>query len=215
MNSNFPPQVVLFDFDGTLIDSEKPTIDLAEPIISGYLGRKLTDSDIRLLRGKVWVNVFREWFPGKEQKAYNEIVECWKDADPSIDMYDGVREMISGLKENGYRIGIVSSRETDLIEEIVEEFSMAHFFEVIVGQDKTARHKPHPEPLHHGSGKLGICSSECIYIGDQPGDVIASREAGMFSGAALWGQADPEEMKYSLPDFFFHSPPGVLKLLIR
>ena len=207
------PQTLIFDFDGTLVDSEKVTTDLARPILSRYLGRPISDYEINGLKGKAWKNVFKDWFPGKAGQVYDEIVKNWNTRKTEILAYEGISELLSELESKGIRMGIVSSRETHLICEDLERLSLRSFFETVVGQTDTTRHKPDPDPLLLAAAKMDVERENCIYIGDQPWDIIASRAAGMYSGAALWGEGDLQVLSASSPDYIFHTPLEIIHTL--
>jgi pyrophosphatase PpaX len=209
VSANFTPGAIIFDFDGTMVNSEEETIRIARPVISKHLGREISDREMDGLKGKVWKKEFRNWFPENHMQVHQEIIQSWEQTDPEINAYTGVSEILRIILENGIPMGIASSRETSLLEEIIEKLEWKRYFKAVVGQDDTVKHKPEPEPLLLAAEKMGLKPSECIYIGDQIWDIKASKAAGMISGAALWGEGNIDALAHEKPDFMFHNPDDV------
>lgn len=206
-------ETVIFDFDGTLVDSEKITFELASPIISKYVGREITESDLASYKGKAWKTAFKEWVPNNYEKLYHEIVKSWEEIDPVLPLYPEVINMIQALHQKGVAMGIASARERSLIVRDLRRLSINKYFDVVVGQEDTYRHKPDPEPLLLVSELLGTENSDCVYIGDQVSDIQASRSAGMLSGAAAWGEGIRSALKDANPDYLFSKPMEVVESL--
>ena len=210
MTSNFLPGAIIFDFDGTMVDSETATLRIAMPIISRHLGRKVHEGELEVLKGRVWKEEFRKWFPDSHYDVYNEIVSTWEEADPDIGPYNGISEILRHLFDKQIPMAIASSREGRLVKGTLSKLGWGSYFEAVVGQEDTDRHKPEPHPLLMVSDILGIKPQKCIYIGDQPWDIRASKAACMTSGAALWGEGRFEVLAAESPDFMFHHPLDVI-----
>lgn len=212
MGTNNTPEAIIFDFDGTLVDSERITYELSAPIISKYMGRDFTCEELNSLKGKVWKSAFRQWLPEDHEKLYQEIVDNWRAVDPVLPLYPEIRTMLEALHRNGVVMAIASSRERSLISRDLGRLSISEFFEVVVGQEDTFKHKPDPDPLLLASELLRIKESHCIYVGDQVSDIEASRSAGMLSGGASWGEGNHSLLKQAIPDYLFVRPadiPGI------
>lgn len=215
MSANFTPGAIIFDFDGTMVNSEEETIRIARPVISKHLGREISDREMDGLKGKVWKKEFQKWFPENHDEVHREIIKTWNKADPEIKAYEGISELLNILQEKGIPVAVASSRETRLIGEIIEKLSWDNYFDIVVGQDDTIKHKPDPDPLLLAAERLGIQPMECIYIGDQVWDIKASKAAGMFSGAALWGDGKLELLMKVQPDFIFYVPGDIPDKLLN
>lgn len=201
---------VIFDFDGTIVDSEGAVIEVARPVLSEYFGRDVKQNELSYLKGRAWIYVFMEWFPGKHQEIYDRIVEAWFEKKPVLSAYSGIENVLEQLKDLGVDIGIASSRETKYIHELLSDLSLGGYFDAVVGQTDTERHKPDPAPLLLAASRMTADPENCIYIGDQPTDIAASRSAGMPSGGALWGTSEPEALLEAEPDFLFESPDNII-----
>lgn len=203
------PGAIIFDFDGTLVDSEKITFQLAVPIITRYVGRDFTEEELNSIKGKVWKNAFKKWLPDDHENLYQEIVDNWREVDPVLPLYPEVRKMLNHLHGKGIPMAIASSRERNLISRDLERHSIDGYFETVVGQEDTVRHKPDPDPLLLAADSMDVKKEDCIYIGDQPWDILASKAAGMISGAAIWGEGVLESLSPAGPDFVFRSPDDI------
>lgn len=207
------PAAIIFDFDGTIVDSERATFEIASPILSKYLGRMITGEEFNNLKGKVWKREFEKWLPVNHSRAYNEIVRKWEATDHDIPAYEGVLELLSLLKSRGVGMGIASSRETGQITELLEKLKIEAYFGAVIGQNDTSRHKPDPDPLNLAADIMRVDRTRCIYIGDQLWDIMAAKSAGMISGAALWGEGDGDVLSQAQPDYLFKKPCDVLKAI--
>lgn len=209
-------KIVLFDLDGTLINSEQIGFEVADFVMTPYLKRGLTNSERRYMVGKPLMDVLEDWFPGTEQEIYDKIIDRWESVTlngNSLKLYDGVFKVLSEINGLGMRMGIVSSKQVKYIVEDLKDNDIEPFFETIVGQEDTKRHKPFPDPLLLAAERLNIRPESCIYIGDQPTDVSASRSANMKSAVALWGNGEQDDLFESKPDYIFDDPVDILDIL--
>ncbi len=209
MGVHSKPEAIIFDFDGTLVDSERITFDLAVPIISKYLGREISREELSSIKGRVWKTAFKKWLPRDHEKVYQEIVDNWRAVNPALPIYPDIREMLSILHERGFKMAIASSRERNLIAGDLKRLSIEGYFETVIGQEDTILHKPEPEPLLMASRQINVRADLCIYIGDQVSDITASKSAGMLSGGASWGEGIHNILNDARPDFLFTKPSEV------
>jgi len=213
-------KAVLFDLDGTLIDSapdlgaaaDKMRTDrgLASYPLERY--RPMAGAGARGMLGVAFgitpespeFDVLREeFFVTYERRMLL-----------NTQVFDGVQAMIEGLREQGLPWGVVtnkSMRFTDPLTRAIPLFASAG---AVVSGDTTPFSKPHPEPLREAARRLGVAAEACIYVGDDERDIIAGRAAGMRTVAATYGymgsQADSALWN---ADASISSPLELLKLL--
>src|SRR5439155_18224127 len=108
--------------------------------------------------------------------------------------YDGVTEMLWRLRDEGRRLGIVTSKLRESVDLVLDQVSYSPAFEVVVTVEDTQEHKPQPEPILCALDRLGVSADAAIYVGDSPYDILAARAAGVASGAALWGLHRPDDL---------------------
>ncbi len=187
---------MLFDFDFTLADSSRGAVECIryalessglpvpeERVILPTIGMTL-DNTFALLAPGGCVERLRGLFI---ERADQVMVD-------SIQLYDGVPELMSALKGRGYRVGIVSTKFRRRIERVLERDGISHLVDVIIGGEDVANHKPHPEGLETAIEKLG-CGKELVtYVGDSLVDAKTAASAGVRFIAIAMGTTPADEL---------------------
>jgi pyrophosphatase PpaX len=181
-------ETVLFDLDGTLID----TIDLIRSSMryatEAVLGQSLPDDVLMRNVGVPLIVQMREFDPERAEelvlvyRRHNAHVH-----DAMVREYPGVEETLEHLTSQGRRLGIVTSKSRAVAMRGLDRFSLGRFFDTIITADDVPVHKPDPYPLIEAAQQLGVSPSGCAYVGDSPHDMTAAIGAGCVSIAALWG----------------------------
>ncbi|MCL2757604.1 MAG: HAD-IA family hydrolase [Coriobacteriia bacterium] len=186
---------ILFDLDGTLIDSEEHILTSYRYATKKVLGYSPPNEVMRDLIGIPLIEqmriissehadelfrVYREY----NQLSYSELIKP----------FPGTTDTLNELKEAGYRIGVVTSKMCSSALRDLALFDLIDTFELIQGSDKTELHKPHPEPLLFAAETLGLAPEQCAYVGDSPYDMQAARAANMLAIAASWGMFARERL---------------------
>ena len=117
---------------------------------------------------------------------------------PTILAYEGVDEILSLIKDKGIKISIVSSSPSSYANRVIQYFGWD--FDATVCYHDTTSHKPHSAPFIEAARRLKIAERDCWAVGDHPNDIIAAKNAGMYSVGALWGSLDKEALKKENPD---------------
>ncbi len=181
--------VVLFDLDGTVVDSgaiilasmrhatrEVLGIEFRDEELLGAVGGPGLEAQMAVLapdRVEELVQVYR----AHNEPLHDELEAC-----------AGMAEVLVRLKEEGRRLGIVTAKRRSTVELAFARVPLAHLFETVVGGDETERHKPDPEPLLVAAARLRAAPRERAYVGDSPFDMRAARAAGMHGIAVTWGR---------------------------
>jgi pyrophosphatase PpaX len=180
--------VVLFDLDGTVIDSGAIILASMRHAAKEVLGVEPADEDLMAAVGG----------PGLEAQMHalapdrvEELVTVYRaHNEPLHDglaCCPGVEDMLVRLKDEGRRLGIVTAKRRKTVELAFDQLPLEHLFETVVGGDETKHHKPDPEPLLLALERLNADADEAAYVGDAPFDVKAAKAAGVFSIAVTWG----------------------------
>ncbi len=186
-------KAVLFDLDGTLIDSA-PGLGFAADLMRTKRGlpslplacyRPLAGAGARgMLAIALSKTATSPDYDDLKEEFFSTYESCML---MHCEPFSGVPEVINGLQQQQLKWGIVtnkSKRFTLPIVHAITSFSKVH---AVVSGDSTAYTKPHPEPLFEAARQLGVLPSECIYVGDDKRDIDAAKAAGMPGYAALWG----------------------------
>jgi phosphoglycolate phosphatase len=184
-------RVVLFDLDGTLIDSAP---DLAAAANVQRERHGLPPLPFEALRPHVGSGargmVGSAFGVAPGMPAYDEMraeflqiyERCMLDATV---VFDGMRAVLAGIEAAELRWGIVTNKSLRLAAPIVEALGLCSA--VLIGGDSTAHTKPHPAPLLEAARCLQVAAADCVYLGDDVRDMRAGRAAGMATLAAAWG----------------------------
>lgn len=209
------PQIkaVIFDMDGTLFDSELLSAEATNYGFTKILGRELSESENRQLIGRPVKKILAEWFPEKGGVIYETGREYYRDRMEKVRTYPGINELLSSLSKRRIRMALVTSSHRIDAETLLLLSGTSQFFEFYVGQEDTQYHKPDPEPLILAMKKLGLDTAACVYIGDQPYDIIAANAADVKSLGAVWGTGSRDLLEPHNPYAVAEQPSEVVGIL--
>ena len=180
--------VVLFDLDGTVIDSGAIILASMRHAAQEVLGAEVPDEELMAAVGGPGLEAqMRALAPDRvdelvrvyrahNEPLHDELVCC-----------AGMDDLLVRLKREGRRLGIVTAKRRQTVELAFARVPLGHLFETVIGGDETKRHKPDPEPLLFALQRLGANAGEAVYVGDAPFDVKAAKAAGLFAVAVDWG----------------------------
>lgn len=183
---------ILFDMDGTLIDSE-PVHYRAYEMILNPLGYHLEWSVYETFLGttrQVIQDSLRKQFPGlsMSMEAFEQMLSDNKAsiyAAEGYPMLEGVPKMLEALKDAGYRLAVASSSAQWYIEDVIEKLGIAKYFDEVVSGELVEHPKPAPDVFLLTAKKLGLAPAECLVVEDSHNGVLAGNAAGMASVAFL------------------------------
>jgi phosphoglycolate phosphatase len=198
MAGRAPLRAVLFDLDGTVLDTA-PDMWNAMNLLLGEQGRALLPySAIRPFVSHGARGVLQQGFADVEpehfarlQQRYLEIYRA--NLCSGTRLFTGMERVFIRLAERGIRIGIVTNKAAWLTEPLLEQMALRDRFACVVSGDTVAERKPHPLPILHAAALVGLPPAECIYVGDAERDVQAAHAAGMQALVALYGYFGADE----------------------
>ncbi|TDK24941.1 phosphoglycolate phosphatase [Luteimonas aestuarii] len=186
------PRGVLFDLDGTLLDSAPDMLATVNRMRATRGRAAVTLAAIRphvsrgarAMASAAFPDVAPEDIPAMVPEFLSVYAdELGRHSRP----FDGIEAMLLALEADGVRWGIVTNKPEYLAREILPQLGWDTRSAVLVGGDTLAERKPHPLPLQHAADAIGIAPGDCVYVGDDRRDIDAARAAGMPSVVALWG----------------------------
>jgi pyrophosphatase PpaX len=209
-------RVVLFDLDGTLIDSGPIILASMQHATRTVLGREIAYEELAAtVGGQGLVSQMRALDPDRVE----ELVEVYKEHnDPlheTLEAFDDFLDLLPRLRDEGRRLGIVTAKRHRTVRLALDRFpELAEQFEVVVGYEDTERHKPEPDPVLLALDRLGAAPAEAAYVGDSPFDIQAAKAAGTFAVAVGWGGIHADErLLEEEPDAFVREPAELLDVL--
>ncbi len=181
--------VVLFDLDGTVIDSGSIILASMRHASLTVLGREIPDAElVQAVGGPGLVEQMRML----DADRVGELVDCYRAHNEPLHAEltecAGMTDALTTLKGQGRRLGIVTAKRRATVDIAFRYLPLESFFEVVVGADDTERHKPDPEPLLFALERLGASPKQAAYVGDSPFDIRAARAAGLHSVGVTWGR---------------------------
>ena len=210
------PTAILFDLDGTLLDSIELILSSARYAFD-KMGRP-RPSDDEWLQG-VGIPLFtmfgRYSRDDSEQRAFIAAYREHQFAnhDRLIRAYDGVHDLLAELRSRGHELAIVTSKSEYLATRGLAHVKLARSFDTIVGCDSTTRHKPDPEPVRLALHRLSSTPENAVFVGDSVHDVIAGNAAGVTTIAALWGAFGRADLEPGSPTAWAEAVSEILDLL--
>jgi pyrophosphatase PpaX len=186
---------ILFDLDGTLIDTGELILTSFRYATRKVLERVIPDDELMDLVG---IPLAKQMEMIDAEHA-EELTAVYREHnarvhDELIHEFVGTREALEELKAGGIPLVVVTSKRNELAERGLNCFGLLGFFDFLIGSDDTELHKPNPEPLLLAAERLGVPIAECVYLGDSPYDMQAARAAGALAVAATWGVFSRERL---------------------
>lgn len=201
---------IIFDVDGTLIDTEDAVFSSYQKIVYEEFGRYFSPEELATGYG-VPTNIALEGFGFKNieeaGKKYNKyLMECYCD----FKAFHGIPEVLAGLEKNNITTGIVTSRvECEITNDLCLQ-ELMKYLKYRICADDTEKHKPDPEPILKFIEQSKADMTKTIYIGDTVFDYMCARSAGIHFGLALWGARNFDNIK---ADYYFKEPGEILNII--
>ena len=212
-----PVAAVLFDLDGTLLDSAPdlgfalnqvcrenglPEIpaEIYTPVAShgsrGLLGLTRLDENALLALKPRFLEIYRNNLALHSQ------------------LFEGIEMLLSSLRRNQIKIGIVTNKPEFLTHPLIAQFEALQSISVVVCGDTLEVAKPSPKPLYYAAEQLNVDPKDCIYVGDAERDIVAGRNAGMVTVLAEYGYISSDDQPQQwLADYSIEHPESLMHLL--
>jgi len=186
---------VLFDLDGTLVDSGWMILASFRHATRTVLRREIPDD---VLVARVGGSSIHEQMRAIDADRADELVRVYREHNEplhtELEAFEGIEELLSELREEGRRLGIVTAKRRSTVQLAFDVLGIGRYFDAVVTTESTRRGKPHPEPVLHALERLGGAPAAAAFVGDSPFDIGAGKSAGVFTVAVAWGGIHPPEL---------------------
>jgi phosphoglycolate phosphatase/pyrophosphatase PpaX len=185
---------VLFDLDGTLINTYDLYIEAYSRALEPYVGRRLSEADLIALRPVSEIGLLRSVVgEAKLAAVHREFIGIYRGLHEELfgGIYPGIVETLTELRLQGLLLGIVTGK-SQAAWEVTSEATGLGGFDAVVTDNDVDQPKPNPGGISLALQRLGLKPEEAVYVGDSPGDAKAARAAGVRFAAALWPKASEE-----------------------
>lgn len=206
---------VLFDLDGTLVDSGAIILASFKHAARTVLARDVEEEQIAaLVGGSNLHDQMRVLSPAHVDELVRVYREHNRPLHDELEAFDGVEELIETLSGQGRKLGIVTAKGRQTVDLAFAALSLESYFDAVVTADMTDRHKPDPAPVLKALELLESEPADAAFVGDSPYDIAAGKAAGVFTVAVSWGKIHPEERLLEAgADVLVHSPKELLDVL--
>ena len=209
-------QTVLFDLDGTLIDSVRLILDSYHHTLATHGLPSRTDAHWLHGMGTPLRVQFRDW--SDDPVRLEAMVLTYREYnllhhDNRIAPYPGVIKMMTAIRARGLRTGLVTSKNREGAVRGLRVAGLEETIDTVVGADDVTHPKPHPEPVRLALERLGANPARTVFVGDSLHDMESGRSAGVATAAVLWGPFDRDHLGPSAPDHWLEQPADLLAVL--
>ena len=199
-------KAVIFDLDGTLADTLPLCIQAFRQSVEPLINRPISDAEIIATFGPSEEGTIMALAPNHYDKGVSDYLYYYENLHQMCPVpFDGMKDILETLKNKGIRIAMVTGKGKRSTDISLKHFELTHFFKIIeTGSPKGARKAEGIQLIL--DGLTNIRKDEVIYVGDSPGDIIASRKVGIPVVAAAWADTvEPEKLQELTPDELFYT----------
>jgi HAD superfamily hydrolase (TIGR01549 family) len=217
MDANAPVEAVMFDMDGTLVDSRAALVKSYRDASAAVLGSPVaTDTDefdeiLKLRAAEAFPRIVGE-DPGLLAKFAEAFQAAYARHQENIEGFPGLAEALQELTDLGVLLGIATSKARARLDLDLKRVGIAEFFAFTVSGDEVPNGKPAPDPIVAVADGLGVPLANGLYVGDGENDVIAAHAAGMRAAGVAFG-FHPESCRAAGPEYFVESYAELVELV--
>jgi HAD superfamily hydrolase (TIGR01509 family) len=195
---------LLFDWDGTLVDSAQLGLVAYEKSFAA-LGVPFDHEAYRAVYSPNWLSVYEGL--GLPKEHWQRADELWTQHydEQRAELIKGAGETVAEIRQKGYRLGVVSSGNDCRVNREIDELGLGGFFEVVVCHEQVRNRKPHPEGIEIALRKLGVAPTQAAYVGDSPEDIQTGKSANVTTVGVRSSYPTSWKLQSAEPDIYLES----------
>ena len=207
-------KVVIFDLDGTLIDTNDLIIDAFYHVINELLGRSPTEEELNYVYGKT-LDEQMEFFSVEES---HKLVGAYKSfyrahMDERTHLFEGIKDLLDELAKIDIKMATVTNKGSRGVRHAFDKFGIGKYFDATISADDVSNGKPDPEGIFAVLDKLGVEAGEALFVGDSLNDISAAKKAGVLSVLVGWTLFHEDHYSEFGADFIINKPTELLNLI--
>lgn len=207
-------KAVLFDLDGTLLDTNELISESFDYALKTILKLELPKEEITKLFGKP---LYSSLEPYAKEKV-EEVIDTYRSYneerhDNMCEPFNGVKELLEALKVRGIKLGIVTSKRKSLAERGLLISGLLKYFDVFITPESTEKHKPDGEPALKACEILEVSPNEALMVGDSHFDILCGKNAGTKTCGVRYTVLPIKELEDRNPDYFIDEALDILKIV--
>jgi pyrophosphatase PpaX len=204
---------VLFDLDGTLLDTSGLIIKSFQHTFKVHYQREVKAADVYPFFGKTLRAAMEVLGPDK----VDDLIATYREFnlakhDELTTAFTGVVEVVQSLYSAGIKMGVVTSKTRGTALRGLRLFDMDKYFLTVVGADECTKHKPDPEPVERALKTLELSWQQCLMVGDSPSDIISAQQAGTKTAAVKWTHVPWTTISAAHPDYILETMDDLLPI---
>ncbi len=204
---------ILFDLDGTVINTNELIFQSFEYALENVLHTTLSRDVLRTTFGKPLAQIMEEMGGNQAQELRKAFVDYSIAHETDIYLFPHVEDALKELKARNIGTAVVTSRLYRSALRDLHQFELEKYFDVFITPEATEKHKPNPEPALKALELLGIKPQEAIMVGDSGLDLLCGKQAGCKTAAVRYSLFPEEELAQHQPDYMLNSLLDLLPLL--
>lgn len=200
---------IVFDIDGTLIDTEQPILSSLQKVLLRYQNKMVKLEDLRFALGIPGEDTLNKLGVEDLEDALSLWDKFYQQYIPQIRPFRGIEPVLKALKAQPLGLGIITSKTKREYQGDFCQLGLTHYFDLTIYAEDTITHKPDPEPMLRYLEWAKVHPSEVLYVGDSIYDMQCAQGAGVDSALALWGCHNPQSIQAK---YYLQSPRDLLAL---
>jgi pyrophosphatase PpaX len=197
-------KAVLFDMDGTLLDTIPLIIESYQHAFRTCLGHEIDPQAILLGIGTPLDAFFRSRWPDQVDELRQVYLKHNHERlDTNVGIFLEVPAMLDSLDRLGMPMAIVTSKSSYSAKRSLADFQLDHYFKTVIAKESTTRHKPDPEPVFEAMRQLGLAEPDkVVFVGDSLHDLECAKRAGCRSAIVDWTAMPADPLRLASPDLW-------------
>jgi pyrophosphatase PpaX len=205
---------VLFDLDGTLIDTNRLIIDSFQYTYKKSLGLEVSEQEILKYFGEPLLVTLKRYSEEKADELFKTYIDYNETRhNDTVTIFEGVQELLEELKKQGYTLALVTSKRRKVAQMGLDLFDISKHFDVFVALEDTELHKPNPAPAIKALELLNANPQDAIMVGDSVFDIHCAHGAGVKAVLVKWSAAQGFQGDVASADYVVHDTEELLKVI--